>query len=52
MVEKVCVVGLGIMGGAFARNIADAGFDVVGYDLIPDRIDALVAHGARSRVRR
>jgi 3-hydroxyisobutyrate dehydrogenase-like beta-hydroxyacid dehydrogenase len=29
----VGVIGLGIMGGAFARNLAKAGFRVVGYDI-------------------
>ncbi|HEY5279446.1 MAG TPA: NAD(P)-binding domain-containing protein, partial [Pseudolabrys sp.] len=29
----VGVIGLGIMGGAFARNLAAAGWRVVGYDL-------------------
>ena len=48
MVEKVGVVGLGIMGGAFARNIADADFDVAGFDLVPERIEALTAHGGKA----
>lgn len=29
---KVAVIGLGIMGGAFARHLAEAGFEVSGYD--------------------
>jgi putative dehydrogenase len=29
------VIGLGIMGGAFARNLASAGWRVVGYDIDP-----------------
>jgi L-threonate 2-dehydrogenase len=29
------VVGLGIMGGAFARNLASAGWRVIGYDIDP-----------------
>ena len=33
----VGVVGLGIMGGAFAKNLADAGWRVVGYDTSPAR---------------
>ncbi len=37
----VGVVGLGIMGGSFARNILDAGYDVVGYDIISNNITAL-----------
>jgi 3-hydroxyisobutyrate dehydrogenase-like beta-hydroxyacid dehydrogenase len=36
-------VGLGIMGGAFAKHLCAAGFDVIGYDLEP---------GACSRLRR
>ncbi len=47
MVESVGVVGLGIMGGAFARNIADAGFEVAGYDLESERMEALAAHGGK-----
>ena len=30
---KVGIVGLGIMGGAFARNLVRAGWRVVGYDV-------------------
>jgi L-threonate 2-dehydrogenase len=33
----VGVIGLGIMGGAFARNLAAAGWHVVGYDTSPAR---------------
>ncbi|MBT3435836.1 MAG: 2-hydroxy-3-oxopropionate reductase, partial [Nitrospinaceae bacterium] len=29
---KVGVVGLGVMGGAFAGHLLDAGFEVAGYD--------------------
>ena len=29
----VGVIGLGIMGGAFAKNLAAAGWRVVGYDI-------------------
>ena len=29
----VGVIGLGIMGGAFAKNLARAGWRVVGYDM-------------------
>lgn len=48
MVEKIGVVGLGIMGGAFARNIADAGFEVAGFDIVPERIEALAAYGGKA----
>lgn len=33
MAEKVGVIGLGIMGSAFSRNLIDAGFEVFGRDV-------------------
>lgn len=48
MVKKVGAVGLGIMGDAFARNILAAGFEVIGFDIVPERIEALVAHGGKA----
>jgi 3-hydroxyisobutyrate dehydrogenase-like beta-hydroxyacid dehydrogenase len=33
--RRVGIVGLGIMGGAFARNLAAAGWRVIGYDIDP-----------------
>ncbi|MFI4960727.1 MAG: NAD(P)-dependent oxidoreductase [Hyphomicrobiales bacterium] len=33
----VGIIGLGIMGGAFAKNLAAAGWRVVGYDISPAR---------------
>jgi 3-hydroxyisobutyrate dehydrogenase-like beta-hydroxyacid dehydrogenase len=42
---KVGVVGLGIMGGAFAQNLAAAGWRVVGYDIDPARCRALARKG-------
>lgn len=45
MVEKVGVIGLGIMGGIFARNLLAAGFEVIGFDIVPDNIDAIAAQG-------
>ena len=33
----VGVVGLGIMGGAMARNLTKAGWEVVGFDIVADR---------------
>ena len=35
--KKVGVVGLGIMGGAFASNLAAAGWDVTGFDISAPR---------------
>jgi 3-hydroxyisobutyrate dehydrogenase-like beta-hydroxyacid dehydrogenase len=44
----VGVVGLGIMGSAISANLIDAGIEVVGYDVVPDRIDALHRKGGHA----
>jgi 3-hydroxyisobutyrate dehydrogenase-like beta-hydroxyacid dehydrogenase len=41
----VGIVGLGIMGGAFAKNLAAAGWRVVGYDIDPARCRAMAKVG-------
>jgi 3-hydroxyisobutyrate dehydrogenase-like beta-hydroxyacid dehydrogenase len=41
-------VGLGIMGGAFARHLLAAGFNVVGYDVAPAANRALTRAGGRA----
>jgi len=41
----VGVIGLGIMGGAFAENLAAAGWRVIGYDIDPGRRRALAKKG-------
>src|ERR1700680_5151399 len=41
----VGIVGLGIMGGAIARNLAAAGWRVVGYDIDAARNRELAAAG-------
>jgi 3-hydroxyisobutyrate dehydrogenase-like beta-hydroxyacid dehydrogenase len=43
--QPVGFVGLGIMGTALSANLMKAGFPVVGYDIDPSRIQALVANG-------
>src|SRR6266516_839396 len=42
---KVGIVGLGIMGGAFARNLLAAGWRVVGYDIDEARRRAMARAG-------
>jgi 3-hydroxyisobutyrate dehydrogenase-like beta-hydroxyacid dehydrogenase len=37
MDKRIGIIGLGIMGGAFARNLAAAGWSVIGYDIDPAR---------------
>jgi 3-hydroxyisobutyrate dehydrogenase-like beta-hydroxyacid dehydrogenase len=41
----VGIVGLGIMGGAYARNLLAAGFRVVGYDVAKRPLEALGPSG-------
>lgn len=43
----IAFIGLGIMGKPMAINLVNAGFDVVGYNLVQPPIDALVAAGGR-----
>jgi L-threonate 2-dehydrogenase len=45
--RKVGVVGLGIMGGAFARNLVAAGWDVTGYDIDETRRRAMARAGVK-----
>ena len=44
---NIAFIGLGIMGGPMAANLARAGHTVVGCDLSADRIAALEAAGGR-----
>jgi putative dehydrogenase len=37
MDRRIGIVGLGIMGGAFARNLVGSGWSVIGYDVEPQR---------------
>jgi putative dehydrogenase len=41
MAQRVGIIGLGIMGSAMSANLLDAGFEVVGYDIVPEKVAAL-----------
>ena len=43
MKQKVAMIGLGIMGSAMASNLLKSGFDVVGYDIAPERMKEFAA---------
>jgi putative dehydrogenase len=43
--DAVGIIGLGIMGGAFAQNLLSAGWHVIGYDTDPARRRALARLG-------
>lgn len=47
-ITAVGVVGLGVMGLPISVNIGAAGFEVFGYDILPERVDLLVAEGGRA----
>jgi len=47
---KVGIVGLGIMGGSFAKNLRTAKFDVWGYDIIDSNIQRLVKIGGKAAI--
>ncbi|MFH1489878.1 MAG: NAD(P)-dependent oxidoreductase, partial [Pseudomonadota bacterium] len=42
MIRKVGMIGLGIMGSAMSGNLMKAGFTVIGYDIMPERVEAFV----------
>jgi putative dehydrogenase len=41
-------IGLGIMGGAFAKHLLAAGFDVIGYDVSTDALKRLTRSGGKA----
>ena len=43
--RKVGIIGLGIMGGAMARNLVERGWEVIGFDTDPSRRNALALAG-------
>ena len=45
--ETVGIVGVGIMGGAFAANLRKAGFPVLAFDVSPDALRRIEAIGGR-----
>jgi len=45
MRQKIGMIGLGIMGSAMSANLLKAGFSVIGYDILPDLVEALVKKG-------
>ena len=47
-ISTVGMVGLGIMGSAMSGNLLSSGFEVVGYDPIGEKVQALVGNGGQA----
>jgi 2-hydroxy-3-oxopropionate reductase len=45
--KKIGFIGLGIMGSHMAANLIRAGYDVTGYDVVPESVDWLLQAGGR-----
>jgi len=48
MDKTVGIVGIGIMGSAFANNLRKAGFQVIGFDIAPSAMAAFAAAGGEA----
>jgi len=46
--ETIGVVGVGLLGSAVSGVLLQAGYEVVGHDLVPERLAALTARGGRT----
>ena len=45
--QKVCFIGLGIMGKPMARNLIKAGYSLQVYDIVPSSVEELATAGAK-----
>ena len=48
MTLEVGMIGLGIMGSAMSGNLLQSGIAVVGFDVLPERMEALAAKGGQA----
>ena len=44
--EKIGFIGVGIMGKPMAKNLIDAGYDIIAYDIIEKALNEIVEYGA------
>ena len=48
MADTIGLVGLGLLGHAIASRLLEAGHAVIGYDVLPERVAALVSMGGKA----
>lgn len=46
--QKIGFIGIGIMGKPMAKNLIDAGYSLVAYDICTDALEEIVSYGAKS----
>ena len=42
--KSVGIVGLGIMGGSFGKNLLKENFEVIGFDILPKQVESPVSY--------
>ena len=42
--KKIGMIGVGIMGSAMSANLLKAGYEVIGYDAVPQQVEGLGDH--------
>src|SRR5690349_11415639 len=47
MANTIGFIGLGLMGQAFTKRLVECGFAVVGYDIVPEKVQQAAKHGVK-----
>ena len=45
---RIGFIGLGLMGAGFTRRLVGCGYEVTGFDLVPEKMQAAADHGVRA----
>jgi 2-hydroxy-3-oxopropionate reductase len=48
MMKKIGFIGLGIMGKPMAKNLLKAGYPLIVYDIVPEKVEEVVEAGAKA----
>jgi len=41
MIQKIGIIGLGLMGSAISENLLKGEYPVIGFDILPEKTEAL-----------